>query len=162
MCRVRLGARMARRETARPSAIFFRAEGTETLSGSDQQRRELPADLRAFLYACIDAVEQAEFVVRLKASGEGCTARTLGTELGVPAEFARKHLETLVARGLLQTEVGSDVRYRYAPRSTELRRFAELLVECWAESRTTIVQFIVTQARSPFRTFSDAFDIRKE
>jgi hypothetical protein len=63
---------------------------------------------------------------------------------------------------LLQTDVKGEVLYRYDPRSSELRRFAELLVAGWAESRTAIAQFIATQARSPFKTFSNAFDIRKE
>jgi hypothetical protein len=134
----------------------------DTLSGSDEQPRLLPADLRAFLYACIDSIEQAEIVVRLHAGDEACSARTLGLEMGVPAEFARKHLETLVARGLLQTEVGAEVWYRYRPRSPELQRFGDLLVEWWAEARTVIVEFIATQARSPFRTFSSAFNMRKE
>jgi predicted DNA-binding transcriptional regulator len=123
---------------------------------------ELPADLRAFLYTCIDEVEQAQILVRLQGSEGAWNARTIARELGVADAVARRHLETLVARGLLQTAVGGEVFYRYAPKSPELQRYAELLVEWWGQARTTVVRFIATTPRGPMKRFSDAFRLRED
>ena len=123
---------------------------------------ELPPELRAFLYACVDAVEQAEIIVTLHASDGSCTAGTLGRELGMPDTIARHHLETLVARGLLQTVVRGELFYRYAPKTPELQRLADALCESWGHSRSAVLRFIATNPRSSMRSFSDAFRLRKK
>ncbi len=123
---------------------------------------DLPHDLRAFLYSCIDAIEQAQIVVRLQASDGARTARTIAGDLGLSDAVARRHLEVLVARGLLQTAVEGEVFYRYAPRSAELQRYAELLVEWWGHSRTDVMRFIATTPRAPMKRFSDAFKLRED
>lgn len=123
---------------------------------------ELPAELRAFLYSCVDAIEQAEILIKLHGSEGAFTARTLGRELGIPDAAARHHLETLVARGLLQTAVGGEVFYRYSPRSADLQRFAEQLVEFWGHSRSSVLKFIATHPRGPLQSFSNAFRLRRE
>jgi hypothetical protein len=123
---------------------------------------ELPPDLRAFLYSCVDAVEQADIIVLLHGSEGAFTAGMVARELGLTDGAARHHLETLVARGLLQIAVGSEVSYRYAPRSGELRRFAELLIDWWGHSRSAVLRFIATDRRSPLQSFSNAFRIRRK
>jgi predicted DNA-binding transcriptional regulator len=124
-------------------------------------RHELPADLRAVLYSSLDELEQAQILVRLQGSEGAWTARTIARELGVADGVARRHLEILVARGLLQTAIGGEVFYRYAPRSAELQRFAEMLVEWWGHSRTAVMRFIVSTPRGPMKRFSDAFKLRE-
>ena len=123
---------------------------------------ELPPALRAFLYSCVDAVEQAEIIVSLHASNDTVTARGVARDLGVPDALARHHLETMVARGLLQTVVGDEVLYRYSPRTPELQRFCETLIEWWGHSRSAVLRFIATNPRGPMRSFSNAFRLRKK
>jgi hypothetical protein len=120
---------------------------------------ELPADLRAFLYSCIDAVEQVDILVLLRNSGKPWTAAATAVQLGLSDTTARHHLETLSARGLLQIGVAADVSYAYAPKSAELRRYGDRLSELHATSRTAIMRFV---ASSPLRLkrFSDAFKLR--
>ena len=113
---------------------------------------ELPPDLRAFLISCVDAVEQAEILVRLHASEGAFTARTLAPDLGLSDTAARHHLEQDDAEGI-------HVR---APRSAELQRFAELLVEWWGHSRSAVLRFIATHSRGPLQSFSNAFRIRRK
>jgi predicted DNA-binding transcriptional regulator len=122
---------------------------------------DVPAELRAFLYSCIHSVEQAEMVVRLHESEGAFPARTLARQLGIADAAARHHLETLVARGLLQTAVGGEVFYRYAPRSPELQRFAAQLIEWWGHSRSAVLRAIAMRPQS-LASFSDAFKLRKE
>jgi hypothetical protein len=123
---------------------------------------DLPADLRAFLYSCIDSIEQAQIVVRLQASEGAWTARTIARDLALSDAVARRHLEVLVARGLLQTAIGEEIFYRYAPRSAALRRYTELLVEWWGQARTEVMRYIATTPRGPMKTFADAFKLRDE
>jgi hypothetical protein len=122
----------------------------------------LPAELKAFLYSCVDSLEQLEIIIRLQASEDAFTARALGRELGLADGFARMHLEILVARGLLKTAVGDEVLYRYAPRSRELQRFGQLLAEWWTHSRSAVGHYVAMHSRSSLRTFAKAFDIRKD
>jgi predicted DNA-binding transcriptional regulator len=121
----------------------------------------IPAALRAFLSTCIDALEQVELLVRLQQSAESCNAHTLARELGIADASARHHLETLVARGLLQAAISGEVQYRYAPRSPELQRLSELLLRFWAESRADVIRTVATAA-NPLNSFSNAFKLRKD
>ena len=124
-------------------------------SGSD----ELPPELRAFLYSCIDDVEQVEILVLLCREGKPWTARATGGHLGLSDAVARHHLETLTARGLLQISVAAEVRYFYAPKNAELRRYADQLSEQFATARMAIVRFVASHSRR-LKPFSDAFKLR--
>ncbi len=126
---------------------------------SDSAGDELAPDLRAFVYACIDAVEQVEILSFLGGSASPRSAQAVGVALGLPVTAARHHLETLVARGLLQIAVGDEVSYSYAPKTMELRRYADLLINQYARSRSAILRFIASNPRR-LRRFSDAFKLR--
>lgn len=124
-----------------------------------EPRNELPAELKAFLYSCVDTVEQVEILVLLCKSGRAATAHAVAADLGLSDQVAREHLETLAARGLLTIAVGAEVSYVYVPKSVQLRRYAEQLTEYYATSRTAILRFITTSPRRAKR-FSDAFKLR--
>jgi hypothetical protein len=119
----------------------------------------LPAELKAFLFSCVDSVEQLETLTLVGRSGEGWTAHAVGERLGLSDLAARHHLETLAARGLLQISVGEEVSYSYGPKTTELRRYADLLFARYAERRGDVLRFV---AASPGRLkqFSKAFKLR--
>ena len=120
---------------------------------------ELPPELRAFLYSCIDSVEQVEILVLLCRESGPWTARTTAERLGFSDVLTRRHLETLSARGLLRISVASEVLYAYAPKNAELRRYADQLSEHYATARTAIVRFVATNPRR-LKRFADAFKLR--
>ena len=120
---------------------------------------ELPPELRAFLYSCIDSVEQVEILVLLCREGGPWTARATAGRVGLPDAVARHHLETLAARGLLQISVASEVLYSYAPKNADLRRYADQLSEQYATARMAIMRFVVSHSRR-LKRFSDAFKLR--
>ena len=124
-------------------------------SGSD----ELPPELRAFLYSCIDNVEQVEILVLLCRENGPWTARATAAHLGLPDAVARHHLETLAARGLLQISVAAEVLYFYAPKNAELRRYADQLSAQFATARMGIMRFVASHSRR-LKPFSDAFKLR--
>lgn len=127
---------------------------------SDQPPHEVPAELRAFLYSCIDAIEQVEILVLLARSERLWSARTVASELSLSDAVCRHHLETLAARGLLQITVGQEVSYRYAPKSADLRRYGDQLAEHYTTSRTAIMRMIATAPRRSIKRFADAFKLR--
>ena len=122
----------------------------------------LPAELRAFLYSCIDSVEQVEILLLLRRDVRARTAREVSGETGLGETAARRDLETLVARGLLAAEKPGAVLYRYQPKSPDLRRYADQLAQFYAENRTAVAGFIATQSRRSIKTFSDAFKLRDQ
>jgi predicted ArsR family transcriptional regulator len=125
----------------------------------DKRPDELPNELRAFIYSCIDSVEQAELLVLLCRSNRSWSTKAVAGELGLSDTAARHHLESLVARGLLHTTVGAEVSYSYAPKSADLRRYGDQLTEYYATARTAILRFIASSPRRVKR-FSDAFKLR--
>src|SRR6185312_5170991 len=120
---------------------------------------ELPAELRAFLYSCIDSVEQVELLLQLRMARTALSAPQLAAHTGIAHAAARRHLETLLVRGLLRADVGDQVLYRYAPETPELRKYAELLDEYYSSHRDAVLRAISSRAA---RTFADAFKFRKD
>jgi len=121
---------------------------------------ELPTELRAFLYSCIDGIEQVEILVLLSRSDRAWSTRAVAAELGLSDAAARHHLESLAARGLLQIAIAGDVSYSYAPKTADLRRYGNELIAYYASSRTTILRFIATSPRRSMKSFADAFKLR--
>jgi DNA-binding IclR family transcriptional regulator len=122
-------------------------------------RDELSPELRAFLYSCIDAIEQLEMLVLLRRSGQPWTTRAVAAELGLTDVQTRAYLETLTARGLLAAKAGNEVTYKFEPRSPELTRYATLLAEAFTSSRSAVLRFVATSSRRT-KSFSDAFKLR--
>ena len=121
----------------------------------------LPNELRAFLYSCIDSAEQVEILLRLRATVQPTTVRELAMTAQWPSAWLRHHLETLTARGLLRADVGAaeEVRYRYAPKSDDLRRYADLLAEYYGGHRDLVLRSLAARGA---RAFADAFKLRKD
>lgn len=121
---------------------------------------EIPAELKAFLFSCIDAVEQVELLVLLRQSNRGWTVRAASAELGVSDSSTRHHLETLAARGLVHITIGEEASYSYAPKRPALGGYVDQLLEHYAHSRTTILRLIASGPRRGMKRFADAFKLR--
>lgn len=128
---------------------------------SDQTPEDLPPGLRAFIYSCIDGVEQVEILACLARSARPWTARAVAAELGLPDVSARHHLETLAARGLLQITVDEEVSYAYAPKTADLKGYADDLIVRYARSRSAVLRFMAANPRR-LKRFSDAFKLRDQ
>ena len=122
----------------------------------------LPTELRAFLYSCIDSLEQVELLVALARTDAARTTREIGAELGLAEASARRHLETLKARGLLAVKVGDEVTYRYEPKTPELARYTDQLLQHYETSRLDVLTYVSTSSRGTLKRFSDAFKLRDQ
>jgi DNA-binding IclR family transcriptional regulator len=121
----------------------------------------LPSELRAFLHACIDGIEQIDILLLLRGSDRGWTTREVAAAIRASEPATRMHLQTLTARGLLDAKPGTEVLYRYQPRTAALRGYVDLLVEHYVRSRSDVITFVARQARQGIKSFSDAFKLKK-
>ena len=122
---------------------------------------ELPAELRAFLHSCIESINQVELLMMMRGSERWRTAREVAATLHVPAAVARRDLETLAARGLLEVTVGSEIEYRYRPKTGDLARYGDLLAQHYVTERQLIFAFVSTRSRIAMKRFADAFKLRE-
>jgi DNA-binding FadR family transcriptional regulator len=120
----------------------------------------LPPSLRAFVHSCIDSIGQIELVVMLRGSDRLRTVRDVASELGVSQPVARRDLETLAARGLLEVKVGEETSYRYQPKSADLARYCDELAQYYITSRQALLGFVATESRLSIKRFADAFRLR--
>src|SRR5688572_9562035 len=124
------------------------------------ESRALPAELRAFLYSCIESIEQVELVMMLRGSDRWRTAREVASEFQLSPAAARQSLETFAARGLLDVRVGDETSYRFRPKSEELGRYCDLLAQHYISSRAEVLGFVAANSRLSAKRFADAFKLR--
>jgi DNA-binding FadR family transcriptional regulator len=120
----------------------------------------LPAELRAFLHSCIESIDQVELLLLMRGSERMRTTRDIASELGVSIPVARRNVETLAARGLLDVRVGEEITYRYRPKSDDLARYCDLLAQYYITSRQAVLGFVATESRLSIKRFADAFRLR--
>lgn len=123
---------------------------------------ELPAELRAFIHSCIESLEQVELLMLLRGSEHARTARDVAVALRLTPTGARRGLETLAARGLLDVRVDEETKYRYRPKSEELGRYCDLLAQHYVTSRQLVLGFVATESRLSVKRFADAFKLRDQ
>jgi DNA-binding IclR family transcriptional regulator len=120
----------------------------------------LPGELRAFLHSCIESIEQVELLMLLRGAEHARTARDVAGALRLSPAGARRDLETLSARGLLDVRVEEETKYRYRPKSAELGRYCDLLAQHYVTSRQAVLGFVATESRRSAKRFADAFKLR--
>ena len=126
---------------------------------SAESATSLPSELRAFLHSCLESIEQVELLIILRGSERWRTTREVSEDLHVPLAAARRDLDTLAARGLLEVSVLQETRYRYRPKTDDLARYADLLARYYVTSRHLIFK-AVTESRPAVKRFADAFKLR--
>lgn len=125
--------------------------------------QELPNDVAQFIVEYIDSVEQLEVLLLVRATApEEWDGTTVARELRIDARSAASRLAKMAARGLLVTTDDDEVRYRFDPKSPELRRVVGLVAETYEERRVSVITLIFSKPSDTIRSFADAFRIRKD
>lgn len=123
---------------------------------------DLPENVRRFIDAYISSVEQMEALTLLREDP---------TKEWAPAEMAKAlytsdestaaRLAELHKHGLL-SQVRADVtRYRYEPRSSDLRTGVEATLDAYAKRKVAVINQIFV-GPGDVQTFADAFKFRKD
>lgn len=123
--------------------------------------------IRIFLQHYVFAVEHLEVILLLESAPEtSFTAdEVYGTILSSRSSVAA-WLETMVEHGLA-TKSGTDpVRYRFAPRTPELREYVQELAEAYLAYPVRVIEAIYHPSRpqaapaDPAQSFANAFKFR--
>lgn len=123
-------------------------------------RPHLPAHLRAFLYSCIDSLDQLEILLLLRSTGTAWTARAVAHELQVYDARARALLDALAARGLVRATVRGETEYVFQPSTDVLAGYCEELADHYLRSRLEVVRFVSALPPPSIRSFAKAFRLR--
>jgi hypothetical protein len=124
----------------------------------------LPDDVRQFLEAHIDSIEQLEL---LRVLGDDPSrewkVHEIAARVQAAAELAEAHVAALHGRGLLlREEREGEVYCRYGPQSEAMAEPLRRLLEQYKERPVTMIRLVYSRPASSLRSFSDAFKFRKE
>jgi hypothetical protein len=120
----------------------------------------LSPQVRAFLYSCIDSIEQLDVLLLMRTSSEPRSAHTVGVHLAIPDARARAHLDALTARGLLHAVVRDGVTYSFRPASAALARYCDELAAVFEHARGELLRFVAALPPPAVRSFAKAFKLR--
>ncbi len=122
----------------------------------------ISASVREFLRVHVRNVTQIEILALLVASPEReWAARDIDQVLRSNEPFVAQQLSEFVAAGLLVELGGTEMRYRYQPRSEALSAAAAETVQAYRTHSVYIIETIFKK-RDPAHSFAEAFRIRSK
>jgi hypothetical protein len=123
----------------------------------------IPSDVKQFLDANIDAVDQLE-ILRLVVgeSQKDHASLALAQELQVPLETVEAHVRALESRGLLTIVSAQPLICKHGPRTPELDAQVQQLVKTYLERPVTLIKMVYEKPKDQLRTFADAFRLKKD
>jgi hypothetical protein len=106
-----------------------------------------PDDVRRFVLAHLNSVEQLEVLLLLRGAPEReWTADAVGRALYTsPAAAAAQRLADLAAGQLLATHTGPEPVYRYAPADDARRQLIDRLADAYRERRVAFITLIYSK-----------------
>jgi Mn-dependent DtxR family transcriptional regulator len=133
--------------------LFFRGE-KGTLPPPD-----IPENVRQFIFAYIDSVEQLEVLFLLRAEpGQSYTASQISGQLRSSEASVSGRLASLANAGLID---GDPVNgFRYAPKNKEIFALVDQLSESYRILRHRVLELIFSPMKRA-RSFADAFVVSK-
>jgi len=124
---------------------------------------DLPPDVRDFLRQHIPTVMALEVLLHVRAHDAVQTPGDVSRQVGGSVDAAISCLSGLERSGLVERlDDETELRYRYAPRTRELRRDVDAVADTYARRKVAVVSAIFSQPEDPLRSFSDAFRLRKD
>ena len=86
----------------------------------------------------------------------------MAREVGIGESAARKSLDRLARRNLLDIRVTGDVRYRFRPGTPDLDAQAAAFAAAYRKNPVDVVRLIVRSLPDSLRDFADAFRIKPD
>jgi hypothetical protein len=119
----------------------------------------VPAEVRGFIAAEIESVEQLEVLLLLRgAPDKQWTPKEVARALVSQAGSAADWLQQMERSGLLACVDGG---YRYAPPTPAVAATVDGLAESYARYRVAVIGLIFSKSSKRVTVFSDAFRIRR-
>jgi hypothetical protein len=123
----------------------------------------IPSDVKEFLFANIDSVDQLE-VLRLVVGDpqKEHSALSLAQELQIALQTVEAHVNALGARGLLTITNQQPLTCKHGPQSKELEDGLQELVKTYLERPVSLIKMVYERPKEQIKTFADAFRLKKE
>jgi hypothetical protein len=119
-------------------------------------------DLKRFVVENINSVEQLEVLLLLyRAPDRWWTAEQVTAEIRTSLASARKRLDDLCSRNLLDVKLVQDVLFQYRPPNSEVARLVEKLAELYRQRMFGFIDLIYDRRRDAVRDLAEAFRIKK-
>src|SRR5690606_34103169 len=87
-------------------------------------------------------------------------AAAMSRHLTIGVSSARRALDRLVGRNLLDIRITGDVRYQFNPGTSELEAAALACATAYHANPVAVVQLVTGNSRRSLRDFADAFRFR--
>jgi hypothetical protein len=86
----------------------------------------------------------------------------MARHLGISLSAARRSLDRLAGRNLLDIRITADVRYQFNPGTPELEAAALSCAAAYRTNPVAVVQLAAGASRQTLRDFADAFRLRDD
>lgn len=122
---------------------------------------KIPENIRQFIFACIDSVEQIEVLALLhEQPRKEWSNLSLSQELRSTEGSVDKRLRDLVDRRVIQPI--STPTFRYEPRSEDIRHVVQELMTIYRLRPYRVMELIFSKPVNAMQSFADAFRFKKE
>jgi predicted transcriptional regulator len=122
----------------------------------------IPSAVQTLLREHIQSIAQMEVLLRLREYPTVAeSVPELSEKLYTPESMTFSLLEGLKVVGLVERVDGSEPRYVYSPKSSELAHTVDQLADLYQQRRVTIISLIYANPVKHLQDFADAFRIRK-
>ncbi|HEU5100026.1 MAG TPA: hypothetical protein VFU22_13450 [Roseiflexaceae bacterium] len=123
----------------------------------------IPEELKQFIFASFESVDQLRMLLLLQASPErGWSPLSVSAKLYLQPGVVQVGLDTLQRKGFLAVHDQSDPRYRYQPASTELEQMVRAVVKLDQTRPVTLIKLIYARPKDALQSFADAFKLRRD
>jgi hypothetical protein len=122
-----------------------------------------PADVHQFLRDHIRSVAQLEVLLLLHTDDQKAwTIEESAKQLYIASSMTGPLLESLRDSGLVVVDDGNSKRYRFSPKTAELRQVVGDLARMYHERPVSTINIIYAIPTENLQSFADAFRIRKK
>jgi hypothetical protein len=122
---------------------------------------QIPENIRRFIFACIDSVEQLEVLAMLHDQPDkDWTYLALSQELRSTESSVEKRVRDLVDRRVIHPIASGS--FRFNPRSEEVRQVVHDLVGVYRLRPYRVMELIFSKPVNAMQSFADAFKFKKE
>lgn len=125
------------------------------------KRDDLPQDIRQFLDACIDSIEQLQVLLLLNSNPDRSWSTTeIATELRSVDTAIEKRMADLYQRNILERKVELHDRHQFTPSSDRMRELVQGLAHQNQVRPYQVIDAIYSGPSKSIRDFADAFKVR--
>lgn len=122
---------------------------------------QIPENIRQFIFACIDSVEQIEVLALLHDHPEKqWSYLSVSQELRSTEGSVEKRLRDLADRRVIQPIASAT--FRYEPRSDDVKQIVTELVGIYRLRPYRVMELIFSKPVNAMQSFADAFRFKKE